>query len=155
MSELEQLQAKDLMTPNVHEVCTTATLREAAQLMTDHGVHCLMVRLSEANRGLGIVTCKDVVQLVGEACTDALDQLTVGEVMTMPAVCVPRELCLIDCINLMRMVGVRRVFVVDGLEPVGLLSFTDVLQCVADGAKRRPTGQRTRGTEGKPQRSFE
>jgi CBS domain-containing protein len=143
MSELKQLQAKDLMTPHVHEVCTTATLREAAQLMTDHGVHCLMVRLAEANRGLGIITSKDVVQLVGEACTDALDELTVGEVMTMPAVCVPRELCLLDCINLMRMVGVRRVFVVEGLEPVGLLSFTDVLQFVADGTKRRPTEQRT------------
>ena len=55
-----------------------------------------------------------------------LDHTTVGDVMTRPAICVPKQTNLIDCINLMRSAGVRRVPVLDGTTVIGVLSTSDV-----------------------------
>jgi CBS domain-containing protein len=43
-----------------------------------------------------------------------------------------------DCLRLMRMSGVRSVPVLDGLRPVGLLSFTDVVRAAAQPSASRP-----------------
>ena len=47
---------------------------------------------------------------------------------TRPAICVPETTNLLDCINLMRHAGVRRVPVLRGSEVVGVLSFSDVFR---------------------------
>jgi CBS domain-containing protein len=59
---------------------------------------------------------------------ELLDQLKVADAMTTPAICVQHDFQVRDCIRLMRMSGVRSVPVLKGLEPVGILSFTDVLR---------------------------
>ncbi len=50
--------------------------------------------------------------------------------MTSPAITLPAELCVHDCVKLMCLVGVRGALVLDGGEAVGVLSFTDVLRAV-------------------------
>ena len=74
----------------------------------------------------GILSSKDIVNLIGAHDIHILDQLHVDDAATRPAICVPKTTNLHDCINLMRMSGVRRVPVIDGTEVVGILSLSDV-----------------------------
>jgi CBS domain-containing protein len=122
--------AAELMTPSPVSIDRRDTLRTAARLMSQKHLHCLLVP-SEPGYAVGVITSKDIVQVLCEGEPELLDSLCVGDAMTAPALTVPEELLIADCLRLMRMSGVRSVPVVRGLEPVGILSFTDVLRAVA------------------------
>ncbi|NNL67731.1 MAG: CBS domain-containing protein [Myxococcales bacterium] len=129
---LETARARDLMSVSPQAISSEASLLEAAQRMNALRIHCLVISDLGPGRGLGIITCKDVVQLLGELDVETLRQLTVAEAMSCPAITVPAELCVADCIRLMRMAGVRTVPVLEGAEPVGVLSFTDVMGAIGN-----------------------
>lgn len=130
--DLEVLTAGDLMSRKL--VCTERhdRLLDAIRLMRDHGIHCLLIMPESASRGIGILTGKDCIQILAEAGTAAIQSLCVEDVMTLPAVTVPAGLCISDCMQLMRLSGVRSAPVIDGDELVGMLSFTDVLHAIAE-----------------------
>lgn len=127
---LKRLTAAQLMTVSPIVIDPDESLRSAARLMTDRHLHCLLVP-AEPGRVVGVITSKDIIQVLCEGDTDLLDQLRVKDVMTAPALCVQEELLIEDCLKLMRMSGVRSVPVVRGLTPIGILSFTDVLRAVS------------------------
>ena len=127
---VKRLTAAQLMTEAPIMVDPGETLRSAARLMTEKHLHCLLVP-AEPGRVVGVITSKDIIQVLCEGEPEMLDQLQVSDVMTAPALCVPEELLIDDCLRLMRMSGVRSVPVVRGLTPVGILSFTDVLRAVS------------------------
>ncbi len=117
----EQAMATDLCWAEPHE-----TAREAAHRMRDRKVRALLVRGASDRDLPGILTSKDIVNLLGSQDVSALDVVTVADVMTRPAICVGKDTNLVDCLNLMRMSGVRRMPVLDGLRVVGILSSSDV-----------------------------
>lgn len=127
---LKRLTAAQLMTEAPIMVDPNETLRSAARLMTERHLHCLLVP-AEPGRVVGVITSKDIIQVLCEGEVEMLDQLRVSDVMTAPALCVQEELIIEDCLRLMRMSGVRSVPVVRGLTPVGILSFTDVLRAAS------------------------
>lgn len=127
---LKRLTAAQLMTETPIVIEPDETLRSAARLMTEKHLHCLLVP-AEPGRVVGVITSKDIIQVLCEGEVELLDQLRVKDVMTAPALCVQEELMIEDCLRLMRMSGVRSVPVVRGLTPVGILSFTDVLRAVS------------------------
>ena len=127
---LKRLTAAQLMTEAPIMIDPSETLRSAARLMTEKHLHCLLVP-AEPGRVVGVITSKDIIQVLCEGEVEMLDQLRVTDVMTAPALCVQEELLIVDCLKLMRMSGVRSVPVVRGLTPVGILSFTDVLRAVS------------------------
>ncbi|MFQ5558267.1 MAG: cyclic nucleotide-binding/CBS domain-containing protein [Acidimicrobiales bacterium] len=133
MIDLITTTAADLMSADPVGVSPEASLREAAEIMSRNRIHCLLVDREDPRRGVGIITGKDIVQLLGEGDPSVLEEISVHDVMSRPAVTVPLEMCVLDCVNLMLMTGVRTVFVLDGSEPAGLLSFTDVLEFVVGG----------------------
>jgi predicted transcriptional regulator len=124
-----QLMTTQLITIEPHE-----SLRRAAAMITQHRVHCLLVLASEPHRSLGVIAVKDIVQVLCEGDAHLLDQLRVSDAATTPAFTVQKDFVIQDCIRLMRMAGVRSVPVLDGVIPVGVLSFTDVVRAVAVGA---------------------
>ena len=124
---LDNLTAEQLMTAKPVTIDVHAPLRTAARLMLDRSIHCLLV-LGEPGRLPGIIASKDVVLVLCDGEPELLDQLKVADAMTTPAICVQHDFQVRDCIRLMRMSGVRSVPVLKGLEPVGILSFTDVLR---------------------------
>jgi CBS domain-containing protein len=126
----KRMTAAQLMTATPITIDAEQSLRSAARLLTEKHLHCLLVP-AEPGRVVGVITSKDIIQVLCEGDPDLLDQLRVGDVMTAPAVCVSEELMIVDCLNLMRMSGVRSVPVVRGLTPVGILSITDVLRAVS------------------------
>ena len=127
---LKRLTAAQLMTEAPIMIEPDQTLRSAARLMTEKHLHCLLVP-AEPGRVVGVITSKDIIQVLCEGEAEMLDQLRVRDAMTAPALCVQEELLIVDCLKLMRMSGVRSVPVVRGLTPVGILSFTDVLRAVS------------------------
>jgi CBS domain-containing protein len=122
------MTAADLMTRELVTVDASESLRAAAALMSARHVHCLIVPPAEPGRCLGVITTKDIVQLLCDGEPSLLDGLRVSDAMTTPAFCVQKEFLVVDCLRLMRMAGVRSVPVLDGPLAVGILSFTDVLR---------------------------
>lgn len=126
--ELRDLQARDVMAADVQWTESTENLLAAGRRMADHGLRSLLVRGERESDLPGIVTSKDIVNLLGTHDPALLGELRVGDVMTRPAICVPSQTNLRDCINLMRMSGVRRLPVLEGTRVVGVLSSTDVFR---------------------------
>ena len=129
---IKQLVAADLMTRNPLSIAQTASLREAAVVLCREKLHCLLVPV-ETGHCVGVITSKDIVQILSEGEVALLDQLHVSDAMTTPAITVQEMFKIVDCLRLMRMNGVRSVPVLRGLEPVGVLSFTDVLNAAVRG----------------------
>ena len=76
----EQAMATDLCWAESHE-----TAREAAHRMRDRKVRALLVRGASDRDLPGILTSKDIVNLLGSQDVSALDVVTVADGMTRPA----------------------------------------------------------------------
>jgi CBS domain-containing protein len=127
---LEILCARDLMTKKIFQAERHETLRTAVSRMNEHGIHGLLIAPDTPRRGYAILTGKDCIQVLSDNGEEALEELCVEDAMTQPAVTVPDDLCIADCIRLMRLAGVRTVPVLDNRELVGILSFTDILRAI-------------------------
>jgi CBS domain-containing protein len=124
--DLRSVRAMDVMQRDPLWAQSTESLRAAAERMHKRSVRALLVAGEAPGDLPGILTSKDIVNLLGSQDATVLDHTTVADVMTRPAICVPQQTHLVDCINLMRMNGVRRVPVLDGIKVVGILSSSDV-----------------------------
>jgi predicted transcriptional regulator len=131
---IAHMKVQDLMVRQLVMIDARATMRDAARLMHSRRIHCLVVPAETLDGSVGVITTKDIVQVLCDADDSALDQLHVADAMTRPALSIQRKLSLVDCIRLMRMTGVRSAPVLDGVSLVGLISFSDVLRVVAEGA---------------------
>lgn len=125
---LKQLTAEQVMTAQVVTIDPQAPLRTAAQKLIANHIHCLLVPAHEAGGSTGIITTKDIVQVLSDGAPSLLDRLMVRDVMTTPCVSVQKDFSVHDCIKLMRISGVRSAPVLDGVKLVGLFSFTDVVK---------------------------
>jgi CBS domain-containing protein len=130
---VKQCTVGELMSRDLVTIAASETLRAAAALMQTRHIHCLLVKPDARGSAVGIITGKDIVQVLCEAEPALLDQLTVADTMSTPAVSVQKEFLVGDAIKLMRGSGVRSVPVLDGVQLVGLLSFSDVLRAALDG----------------------
>ena len=133
---IESYKVSDLMSRQVITIAMHETLRAAARLMHDHRVHCLLVPSPNPEGSVSVIATKDIVQVLCDADSSVLDQLRVEDAVTTPAMAVQAQLPLKDCIRLMRMTGVRSAPVLEGLQLVGLISFSDVLRVVAQDPRR-------------------
>ena len=111
----------DLVTERVVEIMPTATLRQAAELMTDERVGVLVVRRPDVV--VGLVGERDVVR----ALSDGLDpdEERVGDHMADQLVEVRSNQSLVEALEAMRLAEVRHV-VVDGGR--GVLSMRRVVE---------------------------
>lgn len=125
---LKQLLAKDVMNEDVQWAEPTDDLRTAANRMADQHVRTLLVRGQDRGDLPGILSSKDVVNMVGAHDLSVLDELQVADACSQPAICVSETTHLLDCINLMRTSGVRRMPVLREHEVVGILSLSDVFE---------------------------
>lgn len=128
LCDIRRLRAGDLMNQSLQWATADESLRAAGQRMAEHGIRALLVPGQEPTDLPGIITSKDIVNLLCTQDTAVLDQLKVSDVMTRPAICVPRQTNLHDCLNLMRMSGIRRLPVLDGTAVIGVLSASDVFR---------------------------
>ncbi len=126
MKEFANLNAADVMSTQVIRISSLVTLREAGTRLVDDNLRCLLIEPEDPSRSPGIITVKDLVRVVGETTVYAIDDVLVADAMSCPVITVPVHLCIPDCIHLMEMTGVRTVFVTEGAQVVGQLSFSDI-----------------------------
>ena len=110
-------------------------VREAAKLMRKHHVGDLVVvdPVGDENIPVGVITDRDIVIEVIAEDLD-LDEVTVGDIMSVDLVTARERDDLWDTLNRMRIQGIRRLPVVNdsgGLE--GILTADDVLELFAEG----------------------
>jgi CBS domain-containing protein len=125
------IRAKDLMKTIVKTVRKDVKLLEATKIMKDFNVSSLVVEPENDGDTFGIITRKDIVETIVMDPTGGIS-FTVDDVMTKPALTVSSKLSISNCHQMMRMVGIRRMPVVDGTELVGILSNTDIFTKLAD-----------------------
>lgn len=111
------------------------TVREAAKLMSQHHVGNLVVVREKAGGRtipIGIITDRDIVRnVVAEALEPAT--FTLGDLVARDLVTAREDQGVFECMQDMRINGIRRMPVVDrdgGL--VGIISLDDLIQLLAE-----------------------
>lgn len=130
----ERLTTGEICTRSVTIANTAKPLVEAARLMREHHVGCLVVVQETGGLRLvvGVLTDRDIVTAVVAAGIDPAT-LSVGDVMTAGPVTAREDDSLIDLMRTMRTKGVRRVPVVGAQgELVGIATLDDVLAILAE-----------------------
>jgi CBS domain-containing protein len=113
----------EVMTRNPMTIQASAPVSEAAELMRDIDIGDVIV---ERDQGVvGILTDRDIVVRVVAQGRDA--QTPVGEVCSQQDLQLVTPDTLVDrAVELMRERGVRRLPVVEGTRPVGIVSIGDL-----------------------------
>jgi len=128
------MQIRDVMTRD--PVCCTpdTTIAAAARMMLERNCGAIPVVVDLASRTpLGIITDRDIVTRMLAHGIDPR-ALPVRKCMTAPAVTLPDDAGLGDCVELLELGQLRRVIVVDQAGGcVGIVSQADVARC---GSKR-------------------
>ncbi len=130
----ERLTTGEICTREVVFAERLMPLVEAARLMREHHVGCLVVVDGGAGprRVAGVLTDRDIVVAVVARGLDA-QTLTVGDVMSAEPAVAREDDSLIDLMRLMRARGVRRVPVVGAQgELVGLATLDDLLAVLTE-----------------------
>ena len=116
-------------------VCVTpeTTLQQAASLMEDQGVGCLIVMDgTEHRKPIGLVTDRDLVSK-GVALDLKMSSATVREVMSKDLVRAAVEEDVLTAVKLMEERRVRRLLIVNQLGEVeGIVTSDDLVRAVSD-----------------------
>jgi len=111
-----------------------ASIPVAARLMREHHVGDLVVIQEKTGKRIpvGIITDRDIVlEVIAEGV--AMDDVTVGDIMSNHLVTAREGDSLLDTIKLMRAKGIRRLPVVnDDNELVGILSVDDLIDLFSE-----------------------
>jgi len=116
-------QIRDLMTPNPVVLPGTASVHEAARAMRDADIGDVIV--IENNRVCGIITDRDiVVRTLAEARDPATT--TLADICSHPLLVVSPTDSVEKAVRLMGTQALRRLPVVEGGQPVGIVSLGDL-----------------------------
>lgn len=114
---------KEVMTPRPSTLETTATVRDAAQLMRDEDIGDVIV--CKDGKIAGIVTDRDItVRAVADGKDPA--STTLADVCSDDVFCLSPDDSVEDAVRLMTDRAVRRLPVVQDNTPVGIVSLGDV-----------------------------
>ena len=121
---------RDLIRRPVESLSAAATCQEAARLMRDRNVGCVVVHDSDGGP-LGMVTDRDLALRI-VATGESGEKRLLSDVMTEDPIFVHGDRSLDDAIRVMRDGRVRRVLVVDeGGRLEGVVSLDDLLAVLA------------------------
>ena len=117
-------QVQDIMTKHVHTVRPEATVLEVSRIMRDRRIGDVLVTDDDGSL-CGIVTDRDIV-VRAVAAGMPLDSTRVGEICTQELVQVDATASIEEIVTIMREHAIRRVPVVHGDKPIGIVSIGDL-----------------------------
>jgi CBS domain-containing protein len=117
-------QLQDIMTKKVHTVREDASVLEVARIMRDRRIGDVLVT-DEDGALCGIVTDRDIV-VRAVAVGLPLDRTKVSEICSEDLVRVDASASIEEIIRIMREHAIRRVPVVHGDKPIGIVSIGDL-----------------------------
>jgi CBS domain-containing protein len=120
------LKVDDVMTMDVITIDENASVKEAADIMNEQGISCLIaVRKGKA---IGIITERDLLKRVIVETKNA-KKTKVREVMSSPLEVVAPGTNLESALRLMFDKKIKKIAVVDKKRLLGLVSLTDIARC--------------------------
>ena len=121
---------KDIMTKNVISIDSSRTVKEAAAMMEDANVGCIVI--TDGYTSVGILTERDFVnRVVGK---DKPSTTVVSDVMSQPITVVGPDETVWDVAEVMRSKGIHKVPVQDGNKLVGIFTATDLVRVCSYGS---------------------
>ena len=120
--------AKDVMRKDVRTIRDLDSINTAIKTMQEFGVSSLVVERNDDTDAFGMITMKDIVEACMSEIEADVEALLVESIMSKPVISVNPDLAISHCYQMMRMMGVRRMPVVDNKELVGILSSTDLFR---------------------------
>jgi len=115
---------KDKMSSVIIFASPETSIREAAELMKQHNISSLLVK--DMSRLVGIITDRDFrIRVLAEGVADSA---AIETVMTPDPMCIEVDSLLQDAQLKMMAEGIRHLPVVEGQQPVGIISQTDILR---------------------------
>jgi len=119
------LKVEDVMVEDVISVPESATVREAAELMNNHEIGCLVV--TRNGKPVGIVTETDMVKRVILEPVDP-EETKVSKIMSKPIVVGNPQMDVDEASKLMRRRRIKKLPVVEKGRLVGLVTTTDLVR---------------------------
>jgi len=129
----DKMTVRECMQRDVRIISRKYTVAAAARELTRQRVSSFLVEPLDQNDTYGIITRKDVVETLISDYSDE-NVLLVEDVMTHPVISIGPDLSVQLAQQTMRMVGVRRLPVIEDGRLVGILSNSDILAALV------PTG---------------
>ncbi|MYT75911.1 cyclic nucleotide-binding/CBS domain-containing protein [Streptomyces sp. cg28] len=126
---------RDAMSTMVLTIGPTHTLRQAARLMSSRRVGAAVV-LDPDGSGIGILTERDVLNSLG--LNQNPDVETADTHTTTDVVFAAPAWTLEDAARAMTHGGFRHLIVLDGQEPVGIVSVRDIIRCWVPARRHAP-----------------
>jgi CBS domain-containing protein len=113
------------------------SITEVSSLMREYHVGTLVVvdQAGNAPRPIGVITDRDlVIELLAQEVP--ADSVTIKDVINKELVCVTEQETLLNCIELMRSKGIRRLVVTnDNGTLQGILTADDALELIAEAVR--------------------
>jgi len=117
--------AKDIMSKKVVSIEPTVSATEVAKLMDRNNVSCVVLMLNE--EPYGIITERDLLSKV-TALNKRSSEIKAEEIMSYPVTLVSSFTPTDEIAQKMVENKIRRVVVVDGHQPVGIITVTDFVK---------------------------
>ncbi|MEV3854507.1 CBS domain-containing protein [Streptomyces sp. NPDC050095] len=127
---------RDAMSTMVLTIGPTHTLRQAARLMSARRVGAAVV-LDPDGSGIGILTERDILNSLGIGQNPDFE--TADTHTTTDVVFAAPAWTLEDAAEAMAHGGFRHLIVLDGQEPVGIVSVRDIIRCWAPSRRHAAT----------------
>lgn len=126
---IESINVSTVMVRNVITAKESQTVKTVAKIMTDsHIGSVVIVRNTDANRPVGIITERDVVRIAGAEQALTL-QMPVHEIMSKPIIVIAEMSSIKDALQTMELNNIRRLPVVDKEKiMVGIVTDKDIFK---------------------------
>jgi CBS domain-containing protein len=131
------MKVAELMRGDVRTIAPEASIADLVQALADSHVSGLPV-VNPAGRVIGVVSATDVLQAAAEqgdsqSRSAMFERTTVGDIMTATPQVIAPEADVRQAAQQMLYTEVRRLFVEDGGQLVGVISQTDIAHALGTG----------------------
>jgi len=116
------LRINDMMKKDVATIGTSATVKEATALMSQHQIGCLIVL-----GPIGIITEGDLVRKVLNESRDP-NKTFVGEIMTMPLAMGHPEMSVEEAMQAMANRKIKKLPITENARLLGIITITDLVR---------------------------
>lgn len=119
------IRVKDLMAKNVVTLPCTSTALEAARLIRDRKIDCVVIT-HNLRKLDGIITTKDLVRRVMAGDIEP-GKITLDKVMSRDLKMVPPDMHIVEAVKLMAKHSIRRLPVVEKGKLIGIITDEDIM----------------------------
>ena len=121
---------KDVMKTNVISIDSSKTIKEAACMMDDSNVGCIII--TKDNSPVGILTERDFVKRIAAKNKDLSNSLS--EVMSSPLTTIKSDETVWEAAEKMKQNGIHKLPVLDGDKVIGIITTTDLVEICSIGS---------------------